>query len=335
MGLMDFRPFFRVTVDGEDISNILAPRLVSLRVADGAGVQSDHVQITLSDTNLLAKIQEPRAGAEIKVWLGFPLSLTYMGLFIADTIEAGGPPDAVTITGTASVNGETTSGKTALTDQKKRSWPAGTTVGAMVDKIAGEHGLEPMVSESLRGEELPHIDQIDESDINLLSRIARDFDAIAKPGNGRLIMTRRAESVTASGEPMPVVQVVEKAVTEWRYRNSLRERVGRVIATTQDLKEGKPVEVEAGEGDPAVRLRRRFPDKATAQRTAEAELKRLARAGRSFSLTMPGNPDAVAEARLNAIGFRSYVDGEWLISRAVHVLDSGGYQTSITAEPVE
>ncbi|WP_065329452.1 contractile injection system protein, VgrG/Pvc8 family [Tritonibacter mobilis] len=334
MGLIDFRPLFRVIVDGQDISNVLAPRLVSLRVTDGAGVQSDSVQITLSDTGYLAKIQEPRAGAEIKVWLGFPFSLSYMGLFIADTVEVTGPPDAVTITGTASVNGETTNGKTALTDQKKRSWPEGTTIGAMVDKIAGEHGFGAMVSESLHAEVLPHIDQIDESDINLLSRIARDFDAIAKPGNGRLIFTRRGESVTASGQPMPVVKVHKKALIEWRYRNSLRERVGRVIATTQDLKEGKPVDVEAGAGEPISRLKRRFPDKASAQRSADAELKRLGRAGRTLSLTMPGNPDAVAEARLQASGFRSYIDGEWLISRAVHSLDSGGYRTAITAEQI-
>jgi phage protein D len=334
MGLMDFRPYFRVTVDGKDISGVLAPRLVSLRVTDGAGVQSDTVEIRLSDMNLLQRISEPRAGAEIEVWLGFPLSLSYMGLFVADTIETGGPPDTVTITGTASVNGETTSGKTALTDQKKRSWPEGTTIGAMVEKIASEHGLIAMVSESLRAEALPHIDQIDESDINLLSRIARDFDAIAKPGNGRLIMTRRGESLTASGQPLPVVRVDKSSVTEWRYRNSLRERVGRVIATTQDLEAGQSVEVEAGQGEPALRLRRRFPDKVTARKTAASELKRLGRAGRSLSITMPGNSDIVAEARLSASGFRSYIDGEWLVSRATHILDSGGYRTAITAEPL-
>ncbi len=329
---MDFRPFFRVTVDGNDISGILAPRLVSLSITDGAGVQSDTVQITLSDTQIFGKLEEPSAGAEIKVWLGFPMQLAYMGMFIADTVEVAGPPDAMTITGQASVNGETTSGKTALTDQKKRSWPEGTTIAQLVEKIAGEHGLEPMVSESLRAEKLPHIDQIDESDINLLSRVARDFDAIAKPGNGRLIMTRRGESVTASGQPMPVVQLHKKGVTEWRYTNSLREKVGQVIATTQDLKGGKPLEVTAGDGTPILRLKRRYPDKDTAQRSADAELKRAGRAGRTLSITMPGNPDAVAEARLQASGFRSYIDGEWLISRAVHSLDSGGYRTAITAE---
>lgn len=329
---MEFRPFFRITVDDQDISADLTPRLVSLQITDGAGVQSDQLQITLSDTQPLARFAEPRAGAEIRVWLGYPLRLQFMGLFIADTIEITGPPDEMVITAIASINGETTSGKTALTDQKTRSWPAGTTVAQLVETIAGEHGLTPLISDSLRAERLPHLDQIDESDMNLLSRIARDLDAIAKPGNGHMILTRRGESRTASGQPMPSLQIRAGQVTNWRYSNSLRERVGRVVATYQDHGRGAPVEVTAGSKSPTQRLKRRFPDAQTAGRAATSELNRLTRAGRRLSLTLPGHPDAVAEARLEATGFRSYVDGEWLITQVVHSLDSGGFSTAITAE---
>lgn len=334
MGLTDFRPLMRVEVDGEDTTGLLSPRLSSLTLTDAAGVQSDQVQIVLSDTGLFDRIKEPRQGAEIKVWLGHAFNLKYMGLFIADAFELQGRPDTVVITGTASVNGVTTSGKTALTDQKKRSWPQGTTVAAMVGKIAGEHGLQASVAESLSKIALPHIDQIDESDINLLSRVARDLDAIAKPGNGRLIMARRGESLTASGKPMPVLSVTERGVIRWGYRNSLREKVGSVVAAYQDLGQGKQLECTAGEGVPVQRLKRRFPDKATAQRAADTELRRLRRAGRSLSIDMKGDPDAKAEAALQALGFRSYIDGPWLITRATHSLDSGGYRTAIEAEPL-
>ncbi|MEX0304339.1 MAG: phage late control D family protein [Leisingera sp.] len=335
MGLTDFRPMMRVEVDGDDITGLLSPRLSSLTLTDAAGVQSDQVQIVLSDTGLFDRLKEPRQGAEIKVWLGHAFNLKYMGLFIADAFEMQGRPDTALITGTASVNGETTSGKAALTDQKKRSWPQGTTVGAMVGKVAGEHGLQPTVAASLREIALPHIDQIDESDINLLSRVARDLDAIAKPGNGHLIMARRGESLTASGKPMPVLQVTERGVSRWGYRNSLREKVGTVVAAYQDLGQGKPVECTAGEGAPVHRLKRRFPGKEAAQRAADAELRRVRRAGRSLSIDLKGAPDAKAEAVLQASGFRSFIDGPWLITRATHSLDSGGYRTAIEAEPLE
>lgn len=335
MGLMDFLPMFRIEVDGENISKVLAPRMSSLTVTDGAGVQSDQVTMVLSDTGLFGWLQEPRQGAEIKVWIGYPLQLQFMGLYIADGFEIQGPPDQVIITGSASINGETTSGKTALTDQKKRSWPAGTKIGDLVKQVAVEHGLQSSVSKSLLEVALPHIDQIDESDMNLLSRIGREHDAIAKPGNGRLIMAKRGESLTASGKPMPELKVNLGEVSSWNYRNSLREKMGAVIASYQDLGKGGQEECKAGEGAPVLRLKRRFPNKAAAQKAADSELSRLKRAGRSLSIGMKGNPNAKAEARLITRHFRSYVDEPWLITRAVHTLDSGGYRTSIAAEPVD
>ncbi len=334
MGLMEFRPFFRVVVDGQDISNVLAPRLVSLTLTDAAGVQSDQVQITLSDTTLFGRLAEPRAGAEIRVWLGYPLQLKYMGMFTADSVEVEGPPDRMTITGLATINGTTTSGKTALTDQKKRSWPEGTTLSAMVEKIAAEHGLESAVSKSLADLALPHIDQIDESDINLLSRVARDHDAIAKPGDGRIVMAKRGESLTASGRPMPTLLLTQKKVSRWRYRNSVKANAGSVVTVYQDLAKGHPQECTAGEGEPVRRLKRRFPNKSSAQTAADSEMQKLQRAGRSLAVSMPGDPDAIAEGKLLAAGFRSYIDGEWLITRATHSLDSGGYRTSVEAEPM-
>lgn len=101
MGLMDFLPFFRITVDGIDISSTLASRLVNLSLTDAAGVKSDQVQFTLSDTALFSKLAEPSAGAEIKVWLGYAFQLKYMGMFVADTVEVQGPPDQMTVTGYA------------------------------------------------------------------------------------------------------------------------------------------------------------------------------------------------------------------------------------------
>lgn len=332
MGLTDFLPFFRVEVDGQTISKALASRLVSLSVHDAAGVQSDTVEIVLSDTGLFDRLAEPAAGAEIKVWMGYALNLKYMGLFIADSVEVSGPPDQMVITGTAAINGESSGGKSALTDQKKRSWPAGTKVGDLVSKIAQEHSLEPVVAKSLEAVELQHLDQIDESDMALLTRVARDLDAIAKPGDGKILLAKRGESVTASGDPMPVLSVREKDLTQWQYRNSLREKVGSVIATYQDNGQGKPVEVRAGEGKPEVRLKRRFPSESVARRAAAAELARSLRAGRTLSLQMPGDSDAVAEARLNVKRVRSYIDGEWLIVSAVHRLDQNGFTTRISAE---
>lgn len=332
MGLTDWKPTFRVTVDGEDITSLLASRLVSLRVNDAAGVDSDTVEFTLSDHLPFQRLRIPPTGAEIRVALGYQFAAKDMGLFIADSVEASGPPHQLRVRGTASVHGQTTGGKSALTEQKTRSWDAGTTISTLIATIAGEHGLEPGVSQSLGNVALPHVDQIDESDINLLTRIARDYDAIAKPGGGRLVMAKRGESATISGEPMPAISLTESQVTTWTWRRSLRAAAGQVVATYRDQSAAADIEVTAGDGTPVRRLRQRYPDQESAQAAANAEYQRSLRAGTQLSITLPGNPDLIAEGRVALTGFRPGVDGEWLVTRVVHSIDAGGYRCAVTAE---
>ncbi len=54
---------------------------------------------------------------------------------------------------------------------RTRSWSA-YTIGDLVGTIAGRHGLEPRVDPALRDVVLPHVDQVDESDLSLLRRLA-------------------------------------------------------------------------------------------------------------------------------------------------------------------
>ncbi|MEP4038510.1 hypothetical protein [Pseudophaeobacter sp.] len=107
-----------------------------------------------------------------------------------------------------------------------------------------------------------------------------------------------------------------------------------MIASYQDLGKGARQECKAGEGTPVLRLKRRFPNKEAAQKAAKSELSGIKRAVRSLSVNMKGNPEAKAEARLIPRHFRSYVDETWLITQAIHTLDSGGYRIKKLTEPV-
>ncbi|WP_334061769.1 phage late control D family protein [Limimaricola cinnabarinus] len=331
---MNWSPAFRLTVDGEDVTGRFAARLVDLSLVDAAGVESDRLRVRLSDTELFARLQEPAVGAEIKLWLGYGASVRYMGLFIADRVEIGGPPDAMTISALASPTGSTSGGKSALTEQRSRSWPEGTTLGSLVSKIASEHGMKPAVSKSLASVPLPHLDQVDESDINLLSRVSRDLDALVKPGDGQIVVAKRGESLSVAGRPMPVVPLFPRDVSSWRAGREL-ERVGSVVASWGDRDAGSAVECKAGTGEPVRRLRHRYPSKAAAQAAADAEYRRVARSIRSLEVELPGDADLVAEGRVQLSGFRSYVDGVWLITRVSHRLDAGGYRCSVVCEPPE
>lgn len=328
------QPAFRIVVNGStDLSAILAERLKSISLTDAAGFESDMVEISLADHDELRPIELPSTGAELDVWLGYDTNLQRMGLFVVDEVEAEGWPGQLTIRARAAPYEGSKRGKTDLQTQKTRSWAKGTKLGDMVAKIAREHGLEPAVSASLRAIVLPHFDQTDESDVSFLVRVARKYDGVVKPGGGKLALAKRGESKAASGAELPTVKVSAQECTRWSMNISTRDSEGTVIAYYHDRGAAKRQHVDLGSGDPVRRLRHNFPDRDSALKAAQGELDKRARRKNKLALTMPGDPQLTAEARLQLEGFRPGVPTDWVVNRVQHRLDTGvGYCCEVEAE---
>ncbi len=331
MGLMDWRLLVRVVVDGEDLSSRFRPMLASLLLSDLVGLESDELRISLALGGLSGRMPFPRSGAEIEVWLGAGFSAVRMGLFIADAFEAFGPPDTMAITAKAAVydgGGE----RTGLQTAKSRSWPAGTTVADLVGQIASEHGLKAAVGQSVRGFVLDHIDQVDESDINLLSRLARDLGAFVKPANASIIFARLGESRSESGQALPVVTLQSADISRWRVSRDMREVPKSCVAIWRDVAAALDREVTAGSGEPSFRLRHRFPAEGAAQRAADAALARGRRGELVASCSLPGRADIVAEGRVILPALHPDLGREWLVRRVDHQLDLRGWVTNFEAQ---
>lgn len=333
MGLITgIAPAFRVFANGVDATVKINERLVSLTITDGVGFEADMMEITLADDEPSDPIQVPETGAEIEIYLGYDNWSQRMGLFVVDEIELSGWPCEMAIRGRAAPYDESKGGKSGLQTQKTRSWPKGTKLGDMLKKIANEHKLEPAISDSLKNIPLPHIDQADESDINLLLRIGRKYDAVTKPSGGKLVMTKRGEGKTASGEEMPTVTLLASDCTAFRMTQSRRESAGTVVAYWHATKTSRRNEIKVGEGEPVRRLKYYFPTDAMALEAARAELNRRRRGESKVAVSMPGDPSLSAECKLSLVGFREDVDGDWLINRVTHRLDESGYSCDIEAE---
>ena len=339
MGLTDFRPVCRIRVNGGDVTDLFLQRNAALSLTDVAGIESDTCEIVLTDHIPLLPIDIPPAGAEIEIALGYLAAASVMGVYIADEVEVSGPPGQMRITGYAAAFGASDGGKNPLTEAKTRSWPEGTTVGAMVAKIADESGFRPAATEKAAAVALPHIDQIDESDANLLTRVAREFGLRFKPGGGALVVYMPGESVSATGEALPRVALGPRDVTRWSMRIARREASATVVAQYRDFGQTEPKEVRIegkAEGVDGVaqvtRLRRIYPTEAAAKAAAEAEAKRGARAVKTLSVQLPGRADLMAEGRAVLSGFRPGVDGEWLVTTVTHSMGSGGWSSSFEAE---
>lgn len=339
MGLTDWKPAFRVTVNGQDQTSVFLPRVRAIRITDTAGIQSDSCEILLADHIGLLPIALPPEGAEITLAFGYLFATQVMGVYIADEVEVSGPPGQMRITGYATAHGKSAGGKSPISTARNRSWPEGTTVAAMVGKIAGETGFRSAVSAEAGAMTLPHIDQLAESDANLLTRVARDQGLIFKPAGGALVMCKPGESASASGQALPVVSLTPKDVTTWSMRRARRQAYDKVVASYRDFGASDPVDVEVDarpEGVTGVaqvkRLQPIYPTEAAARAAAEAEANRSRRGATALRLTLPGRADLMAEGKLRLSRFRPGVSGDWLVTSVSHSLDEGGWSASVEAE---
>lgn len=326
-------PEYRVLANQQDITAVIAERFISLTLTDETGITSDMLEIRLSDHDPLVPIQKPPKGAELEVFLGYDGLATRMGMFCVDEIEYSGWPGEMTIRARGAIFDKTPKGKANLQSQKTRSWEKGTKLGDMVKKIAKEHGMEAAVSPSLESIPLPHIAQQDESDLNLLVRIGKKYDAIVKPSGGKLVLAKRGESKSVSGQSMASVIVTPDMVTSFRVIETARESSGTVVAYWHATKQAKRHEVKVGSGEPVTRLKMYYPEEKMAQKAAEAELAKRDRQKSTLSATMPGDPSVGAESPLTTAGFREGVDGKWIITRVSHsIVKDSGYSISLEAE---
>lgn len=331
MGL-NVEPAFRVVANSEDITDKIMSRFKSLRITDETGNTADTLELQLADHDPSDPIQLPPVGAELEAFIGYDGEVRRMGLYICDEVEISGYPGSMTLRARAAPFETSKGGKNDLQTQKTRTWKKGTTIGGMVQRMAGEHGLSAAVSESLASIVLPLTVQSQESDMNLLLRLGKQHDAIAKPGGGRLMFVTRGESTTASGERIPDVTLTPADGSAYKVTIASRDKAGTTIAYYRDVRGANRQEVKVGSGEPIVRLRMAYADRATAEAAARAKQREQARQTRKLSYTLPGRQTLMAEVTVVMQGFRDGVDGRWLVKHAEHSIGNDGYVTSIECE---
>ncbi|AAO28943.1 phage tail protein [Xylella fastidiosa subsp. fastidiosa] len=329
---MGVTPCYRLIANDNDITALITERMASLQLSDESGSHADTLEVVLADHLPNAPLKLPPMGAELELALGYDGQLRPMGVFVCSEITLSGWPATMTLRAHAAPWEGTPKGKSDLQTQKTRSWPAGTTLGAMLSTMAAEHGMTWAISPSLTGVALPHIDQTEESDINVLLRLAQRYDAIAKPAGGRLIFAKRGEAKSVTGIDMPRITLTPDEIASWQMTYATRDSPGTVIAFYRMARRAELHQVSVGDGHPVHRIKQYLPDAAAAIAAARGELSRRARAETKLTLEMAGRAELSAEAVLTLNGWREGVNGDWLVTRVQHGLDKNGYRCSIEAE---
>jgi phage protein D len=323
---------WRVTLDGKDLTDRFAPRLLSLRLSEKRGEEADELQIEVHDAD--GRLVLPPEGAVLQVALGWQrgtevtAGLVPKGSFKVDEIEWSGPADRVSITARAADFAD------SFRTRKTKVWKD-TTLGAIVAEIAGANGIAPACHPDLASKAVTTAEQHNKSDMAFLKDLGRRYDAIAAVKGGKLVFAPVDADTTASGAEIPSLLIVRQRCTNWSFKRAAREK-------DQDGAEGQWHDQDTAErktakagGHKRRRLKRVYASEGDATAAAESENKRLARAKASFSFTLAlGNALVAAGAKATTTGFKTEVDAfAWRIASVEHTMDGrGGFTTSAELE---
>ncbi|WP_130831090.1 phage late control D family protein [[Erwinia] mediterraneensis] len=342
-------PAFRLTLEGTDITQSIAKRLISLTLTDNRSFEADQLDIELDDTDGL--LQLPRRGVALTLalgWKGEPL--IPKGTFTVDEVEHSGTPDRLT------VRARSADFRATLNIRREKSWHQ-TTVGAMVKEIAARHKLEAALGVDMAKMPIDHLDQTNESDGSFLMRLARQCGAIACIKSGKLLFIRQGQGKTASGKPLPVITLTRSAGDSHQFIVADREAYTGVIASWLHTREpkkkamtkvkrrrktAKKKEPEAKQGDYLIGtdenvlvLSRTYANRSNAERAAKINWERLQRGVAKFSIQLArGRADLYTEMPVKVSGFKQPIDdAEWIITTLTHSVSSdNGFITRLELE---
>ncbi|MFV8868946.1 phage late control D family protein [Serratia fonticola] len=362
-------PAFMLTMQGNDITQNISPRLLSLSLVDNRGFEADQLDIELDDAD--GQVMMPVRGAVLSLLLGWQgQPLVNKGTFTVDEVEHRGAPDTLTI------RARSADFRGTLNSRREESYHD-TTLGAVLEKIAARNKLTASVAEGLASIAIPHIDQSQESDAKFLTRLATRNGAEVSVKAGKLLFLNGGSGVTASGKPIPQVTIERrdgdqhqfaiadrgaytgvtakwlhtkdpKAPQKKRVKLKRKPKVKHLRAL-QHPKATKPTaskkapakpkeeregEYMAGEADNVFALTTIYATKTQAMRAAKAKWDKLQRGVAEFSLNLAmGRADLYPETPVAVRGFKRVIDEQaWIITKVTHSLGDGGYTTALELE---
>lgn len=320
-------PIYRIEVEGNDISPILVDRLISLSIKDNRGLVVDSVDIDLDDADGLLDI--PPEGAIIQVWLGWSnTGLVDKGKYKVESVTHRGAPDVLSISAFSNDVSE------GLKQKRERSF-SNKTIQAIFENVGAEYELKTIVHDTLASRVITYIAQ-NESDANLITRIADEHDAIATVKNGHLILLPCGVSQTVSGLPLPTAQIIRSDGDGHNYTTGTgTDRITGVKAYYYDAGKSKKLHIVIGDNEDNLKeIRYVHRDKKTAELAAQAEYNRCKRSSQKLSYTLAhGRPDLIPEQEFIFTGLKPQIDDIiWLGTNITHKYDDSGYTTSLELE---
>lgn len=318
---MRTHPFIEVSVGGAPVASAFYSRLVSATIHDAPGQEADTIELKLDDGG--NELVLPAVGAIVDVRFGYRgFGSQRMGRFVIEEpqIEGGAGGEFLCL------SGRSADMRSDLKEPLSEHFDE-TTVGGLVQELAGRHGMSAKVDPDLASIQLPYLARVEQSSVDLLTRLADRLGGFFSVKGGMFVLSRFGG--------LAALAVDRSECESWRFSLKPRPSYGRAEAAWFDRERGEVRFEEHRLADgPARRLRHALPSQAEARTAAKAESERLGRGSGSGSITLAGRPDILADAPLRTTGFRPEANGVWRCCGVDHTF-SGTYMTTLELEAPE
>ena len=336
------RTLCEISFDGVDITKSIRPYLLSCTYTDEEEDNADDLQIKLQDRDgiwmeqWLIDAVNAAASGNLKIdavfvrenWSGGGWDMVLpCGLFELDSVDASGPPNALTIKATAlPYSGD------ARQTKKTKAWEAYYLSG-IANEISSKAGMTCMY-ESMKDPYYDRAEQYKCSDIDFLSKLCHNSGVSLKVTNNIIVLFDQ-QTYEAKDEALEIVKgggsyikyklAMGSADTQYAscrvsYVNPENGSCieGTANADGEDAKSGQVLEITA-----------KVSSVAEAQELAAKSLRDHNKFERTASFTMPGDPRLVSGVTVRLKGWGGW-DHKYIISQAKHSLSGSGYTTQIT-----
>lgn len=335
-GDMPWEPNFSISAEGSDITDEIRENLINLQLTDYGGGQkkSDQVSISIVSEHL----DLPKRGAKIEVGLGFGQELVDKGTYVVDAVHSGGTGQRIIQIVARAFSKSNAYGHSTVQSQRLRSFD-NISLGDLLNTVATEHGLTPRVPSELANKMLVHVDQIHESDMNMVTRLASAAGAVSKISHDYWILTPREAITTISGGDLKKYTVRRDMTTTWEYHSNSNHPdsssggSGTQVISYYDLGTGTNKSITIGSGEPVMHYDQ--PTLADAQELASAFSTTSKKKLVGMSVTMPAEleiMDLTAQCLITTEGFGTVEDRDWHISKLDFSLTPQGLSVNMELE---
>ena len=316
--------------EGVNISQDIAPYLLNFTYTDNASDKADDISLTLEDRERLwcsdwfpSKGDKIRASIIIHNWEDANRTESLpCGTFEVDQIECSGPPNQVTIKAVS-----TLVSKPMRQEKHTKAWE-NVKLSTIAGDMAGKNGLR-LFWDSSEDPFFERRDQVETSDLEFFSALARDYGIAVKVTDTQLVCYLEEEY--EGHAPVGELSFGDKKLISWNFSSKTAGTYKAARLQYHDpVKNETHVVTENGDAEGTGRtleINQKADTLADAKKIAKEKLRKANKKEITGNITLMGDLRFVGGSNLKISGFGAF-DGSYVIEKATHSV-SGSYTTKL------